>query len=276
MNEENIKETKDVKLNNQEEEKKARKEEFDSILEKIKKMSEAIQLHTNVKDAVSKEEVDNNYLKYIENSLEDKLFNDAKFDKIKSKVLLEVVCPDLVNIENFEIEKLEIEDIGSHFEELENYIDKICTYDNKFVCLFGVNENNPEKVIKYEPRKFSRLDMIEAICAMLEEGKTAQMEQYDEYYVVTNETGLKVFSERKIVSLVKVEETVFDKIKSKLSSLFTINMFNKKKCLPNIKLVYDTNQNRFENFEHTSKIDAKSRMKALLKKEREVTRNTSI
>ena len=276
MNEENIKETKDVKLNNQEEEKKARKEEFDSILEKIKKMSEAIQLHTNVKDAVSKEEVDNNYLKYIENSLEDKLFNDAKFDKIKSKVLLEVVCPDLVNIENFEIEKLEIEDIGSHFEELENYIDKICTYDNKFVCLFGINENNPEKVIKYEPRKFSRLDMIEAICAMLEEGKTAQMEQYDEYYVVTNETGLKVFSERKIVSLVKVEETVFDKIKSKLSSLFTINMFNKKKCLPNIKLVYDTNQNRFENFEHTSKIDAKSRMKALLRKEREVTRNTSI
>ena len=276
MNEENIKETKDVKLNNQEEEKKARKEEFDSILEKIKKMSEAIQLHTNVKDAVSKEEVDNNYLKYIENSLEDKLFNDAKFDKIKSKVLLEVVCPDLVNIENFEIEKLEIEDIGSHFEELENYIDKICTYDNKFVCLFGVNENNPEKVIKYEPRKFSRLDMIEAICAMLEEGKTAQMEQYDEYYIVTNETGLKVFSERKIVSLVKVEETVFDKIKSKLSSLFTINMFNKKKCLPNIKLVYDTNQNRFENFEHTSKIDAKSRMKALLRKEREVTRNTSI
>ena len=276
MNEENIKETKDVKLNNQEEEKKARKEEFDSILEKIKKMSEAIQLHTNVKDAVSKEEVDNNYLKYIENSLEDKLFNDAKFDKIKSKVLLEVVCPDLVNIENFEIEKLEIEDIGSHFEELENYIDKICTYDNKFVCLFGINENNPEKVIKYEPRKFSRLDMIEAICAMLEEGKTAQMEQYDEYYVVTNETGLKVFSERKIVSLVKVEETVFDKIKSKLSSLFTINMFNKKKCLPNIKLVYDTNQNRFENFEHTSKIDAKSRMKALLRKEREGTRNTSI
>ena len=276
MNEESIKETKDVKLNNQEEEKKARKEEFDSILEKIKKMSEAIQLHTNVKDAVSKEEVDNNYLKYIENSLEDKLFNDAKFDKIKSKVLLEVVCPDLVNIENFEIEKLEIEDIGSHFEELENYIDKICTYDNKFVCLFGVNENNPEKVIKYEPRKFSRLDMIEAICAMLEEGKTAQMEQYDEYYIVTNETGLKVFSERKIVSLVKVEETVFDKIKSKLSSLFTINMFNKKKCLPNIKLVYDTNQNRFENFEHNSKIDAKSRMKALLRKEREVTRNTSI
>lgn len=276
MNEENIKETKDVKLNNQEEEKKARKEEFDSILEKIKKMSEAIELHTNVKDAVSKEEVDNNYLKYIENSLEDKLFNDAKFDKIKSKVLLEVVCPDLVNIENFEIEKLEIEDIGSHFEELENYIDKICIYDNKFVCLFGINENNPEKVIKYKPRKFSRLDMIEAICAMLEEGETAQMEQYDEYYVVTNETGLKVFSERKIVSLAKIEETVFDKIKSKLSSLFTINIFAKKKYLPNIKLVYDTNQNRFENFEHTSKIDAKNRMKVLLRKEREVIKNTSI
>ena len=44
--------------NSQAEIKKTRKEEFDAILEKIKKMSEAIELHTNVKDAVSKEEVD--------------------------------------------------------------------------------------------------------------------------------------------------------------------------------------------------------------------------
>ena len=262
--------------NSQAEIKKTRKEEFDAILEKIKKMSEAIELHTNVKDAVSKEEVDNNYLRYIENSLEDKLFNDAKFNKIKSKVLLEVVCPDLANIENFEIDKLEISDIGSHFEELENYIDKICVYDNKFVCLFGICENNPEKVIKYEPRKFSRLDMIEAICSQLEEGKTAQMQQYDEYYVVTDSNGLKVFSERKIVSLIKIEETVFDKIKDKLTSLFTLNMFNKKKIMPNIKLVYDTNENRFDNFEYESKLSAKKRMKALLQKEREVTRNTAL
>ncbi len=262
--------------NSQAEIKKTRKEEFDAILEKIKKMSEAIELHTNVKDAVSKEEVDNNYLRYIENSLEDKLFNDAKFNTIKSKVLLEVVCPDLANIENFEIDKLEISDIGSHFEELENYIDKICVYDNKFVCLFGICENNPEKVIKYEPRKFSRLDMIEAICSQLEEGKTAQMQQYDEYYVVTDSNGLKVFSERKIVSLIKIEETVFDKIKDKLTSLFTLNMFNKKKIMPNIKLVYDTNENRFDNFEYESKLSAKKRMKALLQKEREVTRNTAL
>lgn len=96
---------------------KKRKEEFDSILEKIKKMSEAIELHSHVKEAVSKEEIDGNYLKYIENSLEDKLFNDAKFDKIKSKVLLEVVCPELINIEHFEIQKLEIADIGSHFQQ---------------------------------------------------------------------------------------------------------------------------------------------------------------
>lgn len=255
--------------------KKARKEEFDTILEKIKKMSEAIELHTNVKAAVSKEEVDKNYLKYIENSLEDKFFCDAKFNEIRSRILLEIVCPDLANIENFNIEKLEIVDIGSHFEELENYIDKICVYDNKCICLFGISENNPEKVIKYEPRKFSRKDMIEAICAQLQEGKKAKMEQYDEYYVVTEENGVKVFSERKVVSLMKIEETVFDKIKSKLASFFTTNPFAKKKYLPNIKLVYDTNPNRFINFEHTSKIDAKSRMKALLIKEREVTRNTN-
>lgn len=274
MNEEKDTKTKDVELNSEESIRKARKEEFDNILSKIKKMSDAVELHENVKKAVSEDKVDNNYLKYIENSLEDKLFCDAKFDKIRSKILLEVVCPDLVKFENFEIEKLEITTIGSHFEEIDNYIDKICTYDNKFVCLFGINENNPEKVIKYEPRKFSRQDMVEAICSKLEDGNVAQMGQYDEYYVVTDKTGLKVFSERKIVSLVKIEETIFDKIKGKLSSLFS-NMFSKKKCMPNIKLVYDTNPNRFETFEHTSKIDAKSRMKLLLQKEREITRNTN-
>lgn len=274
MNEEKDTKTKDVELNNEESIKMARKEEFDNILSKIKKMSDAVELHENVKKAVSEDKVDNNYLKYIENSLEDKLFCDAKFDKIRSKILLEVVCPDLVKFENFEIEKLEITTIGSHFEELDNYIDKICTYDNKFVCLFGVNENNPENVIKYEPRKFSRQDMVEAICSKLEDGNVAKMEQYDEYYVVTDNNGLKVFSERKIVALMKIEETVFDKIKGKISSLFS-NMFSKKKCMPNIKLVYDTNPNRFENFEHTSKVDAKSRMKVLLQKEREITRNTN-
>lgn len=265
----------DVKLDSIEQEKRARKEEFDTILEKIKKMSEAIELHTNVKEAVSKEEVDYNYLKYIENSLEDKLFNDAKFDKIKSKVLLEVVCPDLVSIENFEIEKLEITDIGSHFEEKENYIDKICTYDGKFISLFGINETNPEKVLKYESRKFSRIDMIEAICEKLEEGKKVQMEQYDEYYVVTDENSLKVFSERKIISLIKVEETIFDKMKNKLISLFHTNLFTKKKYLPNVELIYDSNPNRFQDFKYNSKMEAKNRMKVLLTKEREVTRNTN-
>lgn len=276
MNEKKKTVKKDVELNNIEEEKKKRKEEFDSILEKIKKMSEAVELHTNVKQAVSKEEVDNNYLKYIENSLEDKLFNDAKFEKIKSKVLLEVVCPDLANIENFEIDKLEIVDIGSHFEEEANYIDKVCTYDNKFVCLFGTSELDADKVIKYESRKFSRADMIEAICEKLEHGKTMQMEQYDEYYVVSNEEGMKIFSERKVTALMKVEENVFDKIKSKLTTLFTKSLFAKKKYLPSVEIIYDTNQNRFKNFEYkTSKIDAKKRMKALLLKEREVTRSAN-
>ena len=265
----------DVELNKIEEEKKAIKEEFDSILEKIKKMSEAIELHTNVKDAVSKEEVDNNYLKYVENSLEDKLFCDAKFDKIRSNVLLEVVCPDLANIENFDIQKLEITDIGSHMEENEKYIDKICTYDGKFICLFGVNENNTEKVIKYEQRKFSRVDMIEAICKKLEGQKTMQIEQYDEYYVVKEENSIKVFSERKEMALLKVEETIFDKMKNKLMDLFNKKVFAKKKYLPNIELIYDSNPNRFKDFKTSSKVEAKSRMKILLTKERKVTRNTN-
>ena len=274
MNKEENKITDNVELENKFD--KTKKEEFDDILEKIKKMSDAIELHSDVKKAVSKKEVDTNYLKYIENSLEDKFFYDAKFDKIKSKILLEVVCPDLIDIEKFDIDKLEITDIGSHFEEQEHFIDKICIYDNKFICLFGIDETNQEKVIKYQPRKFSRLDMVEAICEKLEEGKTVQMVQYDEYYVVTDEQGVKVFSERKIVSLMKIEETIFDKIKSKLSLLFTIR-FTKKKFLPNIELIYDTNPNRLKDFKpNSSKIDAKNRMKLLLEQERKVTRNTSI
>ena len=275
MNEEKKVIVEDVELIKIEEEKRARKEEFDSILEKIKKMSDAIELHTNVKEAVSKEEVDNSYLKYIENSLEDKFFCDAKFNKIRSKVLLEIVCPDLKNIENFEIDKLEIADIGSHFEEQDNYIDKICTYNGKFICLFGINETNPEKVLKYEPRKFTRTDMIQAICEKLEEGKTAKMEQYDEYYIVTNENGLKVFSERKITALLNIEETFFDKVKNKFAELFNRKILSKKKYLPNIELIYDSNPNRLKDFKHSSKIDAKSRMKVLLNKEREVTRSTN-
>ena len=266
----------DLEAINEEKKKSGRKEEFDEILKKIKKMSEAIELHENVKKAVSKEEIDTNYLSYVENSLEDKLFNDARFDKIRSKVLLEIVCPELTNIENFDIEKLEIEDLSSHYEENDNYIDKLCTYNNEFVCLFGVCENNPDKAIKYEKRKFVRCDMIEALCQKIEEGKTVQMDQYDEYYVVTDEKGLKVYSERKVLALVKLEETIFDKIKNKLTSLFSVNKFNKKKFLPNLELIYDTNSDRLSKFKTKSKVDAKARMKTLLSKEREVVRNTNI
>ena len=270
------KEQKNAKAVDEKVEESKNKETFDSALEKIKKISEAIELHSNVKMAVLKNEVDNSYLSYIENALEDKLFSDAKVDRINSKVLLEVVCPSLTSIENFDAQKLEIESIGSHFEEDENYIDKICTYEDKFVCMFGINEQEQEKAIKYEPRKFSRIDMLQAICEKFEEGKVIQIEQYDEYYVVEDEVSLKVFSERKVTALVKVEETIFDKLKNKLTSLFNNNIFAKKRYLPNMELIYDNNQNRFKDFKTASKVDAKKRMRALLSKERKVTRNVNI
>lgn len=270
MREKSINEEKDVEKIQDTVEKNC-KEKFEEILEKIKKMSDAIQLHENVKKAVSKEELDSNYLKYIENSLEEKLFCDATINGITPKTLLEIVCPDLVNIQNFEANKLQIENIGTHFEEQENYIDKICIYSNKLLSVFGVSENDQNKVQKYETRKFTRVDMIEAIQAQYEEGKTVQLQQYDEYYIGIEEERIKVFSERKITALMKLEETVFDKIKSKLSSMFV-----KKACYPNLELVYDSNPNRLKEFEYKSKFDAKARMKYLLRREREVTRNTTI
>lgn len=272
MNEEASVQTEDVEEINYEQEKTDIKDSYDEILNKIGSIEEAIELHNNVKNSVLNGEVDNNYLNYIENSLEDRLFDDVKFDKLSSKVLLEVICPCLTTIEAFDVQMLDIEDIGSHYDEDENYIDKICTYNGKFVCLFGVNERKPEIVIKYEPRKFSRTDMIQAICKKLKDGEKVTMEQYDEYYVVTNDDSLKVFSERKMVSLVKLEETVFDKMKNKLWSLFNKSLFNRKTYLPNIELIYDNNLNRFKDFKNNSKTEAKSRMKKLLIKEREVTR----
>ena len=253
----------------------SKKDEFDKILEKIKKMSEAVELHDNVKKAVSDNEVDDNYLRYIENSLEEKLFNDAKFDKVKSKILIEVVCPELTGIENFNIEKLEILDVSSHFEEIENYIDKVCAYDGKFICMFGINERNSENVIKYESRKFIRADMLEAITNKVGNTKISKIEQFDEYYVVNFEEGFKIYSERKSTALVKLEETIFDKIKSKFSALFTKTLFSKKKYLPNIDVIYDSNQNRFKDLKVSSKVNAKKRMEVLLNSEREIVRNSN-
>lgn len=183
------------------------------------------------------------------------------------KILLEVICEDLKNIEKFEPQKLQTETIGSHFENQENYIDKICIYDNNLISVFGINELHPNKVIKYDARKFTRADMIEAISAKYEEGKKIKLYQFDEYYIVIEKDSIKVYSERKITALVKVEETIFDKIKSKLS-----NMFIKKKAYPNLELVYESNPNRLSNFENKSKFTAKNRMKALLNCEREITR----
>ena len=57
--------------------------------------------------------------------------------------------------------------------------------------------------------------------------------------------------------------------------MFTITLFSKKKCLPKIDMVFDSNQNRFKNFKPTtSKVDAKKRMKTLLASERKITRST--
>ena len=247
---------------------KTKKEHFDDILSKIKKMDEAIELHKAVKEAIEKEEVDYNYLRYIENVLEDKLFENTNTKEIMPKIIIETICPDLVNIENFDSSKLQIENIGSHFEEQENYIDKICVYENKLICVFGINEMHPNKVLKYEPRKFSRVDMINAIESKYKQGKKLSLFQYDEYYVCIEEERIKVFSERKVTALVKVQETIFDKIKDKISKLFS-----KKKTYPDLQLVYDSNPDRLSDFQNkASKFDAKSRMKLLLNREREITR----
>lgn len=252
------------------------KEELEAILSDVKNVSNAIELHKKAKEALENKQIDTNYLKYIENSLEDIIFNDSKFNNITSKVLLEIVCPELENIENFNIKKLEIQNIGSHIEEEKNYIDTICMYNNKFVCLFKINEINPEEALKIESKKFSRDDMIEAIKGQYEEGKKIQMYQYDEYYIGIEEDRIKVFLEKKVISLVKVEETVFDKIKSKLSEFLNKSLFSKKRYLPSLELIYDTNPNRFKDFECKSKVNAMSRMKTLLSKERQVTRQNNM
>lgn len=61
------------------------KEQFDEILKKIKRMSEAIELHNDVKKSVEKEQVDYNYLRYIENSLEEKLFRRSRYKRDNAK-----------------------------------------------------------------------------------------------------------------------------------------------------------------------------------------------
>lgn len=253
----------------------SKKDEFDIALDGVKNLTEVVELYESIKSSVGTDGIDTNYLKYVENTIEDKFFSGASYEGISSKVLIEVICPSIVGIEDFNIEKLDIQTVGNHFEELDNYIDKICVYDGKFISMFGVKEVNADDFIKYEQRKFTRTDMIEAISAQYPENKKIDMCQYDEYYVCTEADRMKVYTERKIVALAKLEDTVFDKIKQKLTSLFS-NPFTKKKYLPNLTLVYDTNPNRIKDIEVSSKVNAKSRMKTLLSKERKITRDAAI
>ena len=130
-----------------------KKELLEEKLEKVKTIADATASYTEMKEALENKEIEGEYARYFINTLEDKIFYDAKFDKINPKVLLEVICPRLIDIEDFQLEKLAIEEIGSHLEEQENYLDKICTYEHKLICLFGVNEKKPEEVQVYEERK---------------------------------------------------------------------------------------------------------------------------
>lgn len=275
MDETNTKEIENVELNSCEESKVSKKDEFEVILERIKKMSEAVELHSSVIKAVSEKQVDVNYLKYVENSLEDKFFCNAKFNNIIPKVLLEVICPELSKYENIDLNKLEIVDIGSHFEQQENFIDKICLYDNKLINIFSISETNIDKAIKLEQKKFTRVDIINAIKEQYGNGERVELYQFNDYFICIEENRIKIFEEKKVTALLKIEETIFDKMKSKLTKFFTKNIFSKKVCVPNIELIYDTNPNRYKDFKNTSKFDAKARMKVLLYKEREVTRSTN-
>ena len=47
--------------------------------------------------------------------------------------------------------------------------------------------------------------MIEAVKAQYSEGEKVELYQYDEYYIAVQEDKLKVFSERKVTSLVAVQ-----------------------------------------------------------------------
>ncbi len=267
----------EVNVVQEETSKMSKKDEFSSILDKIQEMEDAIELHNSVKEALSNEEVDTNYLKYIENSIEDKIFCDAKFDKISPKVLIEIICPELKKFEKsekFDITKLEITDIGSHYEEQVNYLDKVCTYDGKLVCIFGVEENNVENFVKYESRKFVRQEILESVKAKVEPGKVVQMEQYDNYYVIQDEISVKIYKEKQVTALTQVKETPFDKIKAKLLDFFKKLNSRNKAIYPIIELIYDSNPNRFKDMKHHSKVDAKNRMKILLDKERLITRET--
>ena len=127
-----------------------KKELLEEKLEKVKTIADATVSYTEMKEALENKEIEEEYARYFINTLEDKIFYDAKFDKISPKVLLEVICPRLIDIEDFQLEKLAIEEIGNHLEEQENYLDKICTYEHKLICLFGVNEKKPEEMIIYE------------------------------------------------------------------------------------------------------------------------------
>ena len=254
------------------------KDKIDNKLNHIRNMNDDANIYIQAKSLYKENVIDASFFKYVINTLEDKVFDDVSYDKMNAQMLLENVCIPLKNVSNFKIEYLKIDTIGKHLND-ENvlYEDKIITYNNVFVNIVSIEERNKFSFVRMRPMKFVRKEIVEALKEKYENGEEVQVSQYNTYLVVQARKHLKIYVKKQTKALATIHESIFDKIKAKIAMFLEKNPITKKKYLPELQLIYDSNPSRIHEIKtkNKSKNYAKNRMKVLLESERKITRSVS-
>lgn len=253
------------------------KDKIDNKLNRIKNMNDVANIYIQAKSLYKENVIDESFFKYVINTLEDKVFDDVSYDKMNAQMLLENVCIPLKNVSNFRIENLKIDTIGRHLNDNILYEDKIITYNNVFVNIVNIDERNKLSFVRMRPMKFVRKEIAEALKERYENGEEVQVSQYNTYLVVQASRHLKIYVKKQTKALATIHESFFDKIKAKIAMFLEKNPITKKKYLPELQLIYDSNPSRIHELraKNKSKNYAKNRMKVLLESERKITRSVS-
>ena len=246
------------------------KDRLDNMLQSAQKLSDYSTVYNYALKTFSENIIDLNFMKYVENTIEDKLYTESEFDRINTLMLLEIACNEIKDVEDFSSRKMRIENVKKYGSTR----DVIVLYDDKVVGMYSLEGGRNGDYEKINPMKFVKKEYIDGIKQKYTKDKDAKVNQYSDYFVITEEKHIKVFVPKQDeTSLAKVEETVIDKIRNRIAKFIDNNVLTKRKYLPELVLAYDSNPNRIKTIKTAkSKSAAKDRMKVLLDSERELTR----
>lgn len=269
--------------NNEIIENKTFEEKFDEKIDSLKRDSNIDRieyLYYALESACKNDEISKQYFKYATQYITDNYCDKMQGMQLTLKVILEKVVKDVKNsgVENIDLSKINVLNIGSHIKSDKIIQDVICIYDGKFISIFGIYVDDESQVEEFEKQTYILPNMMNSIKRYIEDGVKADIEKYEDYYIVKNdeENGyrIQIYKEKNETALMTIEENKFEKIKAKLFNFFGIG---KKKFLTNMEKLYDTDASILEDILQTRKTkeNAKNRMKVLLEAERKIRKSAN-